>query len=240
MKTPGLNRYIRFVVNAALLTTMGSQIALCQKNYVGIDPFSPFFGTVQPQYERALSRHFSAVIGIGYKSSSGVFEIDGIQTESISLNDFDFKGFKILPELRWYPGQSELLGFYTGIYYKYQSNNSNLAGMYTNDNGSSISVDLDLELSSNTAGLEIGYKLKAWKGLFLDFIFAGVGFTAHRASITENTELPEEFYRRFSAASERYIVLKHLKPNLNLSPQDLETRFVLPNLRYGVKIGWAF
>jgi hypothetical protein len=225
---------------AAFLATMGTQLAMGQKNYVGIDPFLPLFGTIQPQYERALSPHFSAVIGVGYKSSSGLFEIGGIQTESINLNDFDFQGFKILPELRWYPGQTELLGFYTGIYYKYQSNNSNLTGIYTDDNGSAVSVDLDLELSSNTAGLEVGYKVKAWKGLFLDFIFAGVGLTSHRVSIAENTNLPEEFYRRFSEASERYIVLKDLKPKINLSAQDLDTRVVLPNLRYGLKIGWAF
>ncbi|MFM1745448.1 MAG: hypothetical protein RLZZ630_1385 [Bacteroidota bacterium] len=232
----------RLGILTALLMTTGILQVCGQKNYVGIDPFLPLFGTFQPQYERAISPHFSAVIGVGYKSSSGLFEINGMQTESINLNDFGFNGFKILPEVRWYPGQTEngLWGFYTGVYYKYQSNKSNLTGTYRDNSGSDISVDLDLSLSSNTGGVEIGYKLRAYKGLFFDFIFAGLGVASHRVTVSENADLPDVFYQRFSEAAERYSILKDLEPRLNFTPQDLDTRVVLPNFRYGVKIGWAF
>lgn len=229
-------------VLSVLLMVIGAVQSFGQKNYVGFDPILPLFGTFQPQYERSIAPHFSAVIGVGYKSSSGLFEINGMQTESISLNTISFNGFKVLPELRWYPGPTEngLWGFYTGVYYKYQSSMSNLTGTYTDKNGSDISVDLDLALSSNTGGVEIGYKLRAYKGLFFDFIFAGLGLTSHRVMVSQNTVLPDDFYDRFSEAAERFTILKDLEPSLNLTAQDLDSRIVMPSFRYGVKIGWAF
>ncbi|MFM9027685.1 MAG: hypothetical protein ACKOQ6_06785 [Bacteroidota bacterium] len=213
-----------------------------QGTYVSIDPFLPLFGTFQIHGEKAIHSKLSGMIGFGYKGSSGIFEINGIQTETMDLNDIDFEGYKIIPEVRWYWSKIDkgLTGFYTGAYYKFQKNSSEVTGVYTDKDGNAISVDLDMRLTSNSGGIEIGYKLKAWKGLFFDFLFAGVGVTSHRAVFTENTVLPETFYQRFNEAADHYSVLKDLEPKLNLTREDLDTKFILPNFRYGIKVGWAF
>ncbi|MFM7217848.1 MAG: hypothetical protein ACKO1U_07505 [Bacteroidota bacterium] len=213
-----------------------------QSNFGSVDPFLPLFGTYQVHYERKILDRLSVVGGVGLKASSGIFEINGLQTESINLNDVDFSGYKILPEVRWYVSKEDpgLWGFYAGLYYKYQKNSSNITGSYTSSDGSLVMVDMDLMLHSNTFGIELGYKLKVWKNLFADFIIAGPGLSAQRAIITENVQLPEKFYERFNEAADNYSVLKDLEPKLNFTKEDLDTKFITPHFRYGIKLGWAF
>ena len=134
-------------------------------NYISGDPFLPFFGTVQFHYERAILKKMSVEIGLGRKFNSGIFELSGINTSGIFINDLNLSGIKILPEVRYYltKQDSGLTGFYTGIYYKYQTNFSHLTGTYTDKNNYTTDVNLDLKIISNTYGIEIGYKLKIYK-----------------------------------------------------------------------------
>ena len=147
---------MRFAAWSILLLSTVSQRTAAQTNYISVDPFLPLFGTYQLHYERAILPKLSVSVGFGYKHSSGAFEINGIKTENINLDDIDFNGYKFLPEARWYWSKMEkgITGFYTGVYYKYQKNFSTITGQYTASDGSVVSVDMDLNMTSNTGGIE--------------------------------------------------------------------------------------
>jgi hypothetical protein len=239
--------HMRIQITAIALsvaTLFGSlpDTATAQNNFASTDPFLPLFGTYQVHYEHTIYHRISLTVGVGVKTSSGLFEINGVETETMDLDDLDFHGYKILPEIRWYVSKDNtgLWGFYTGAYYKYQKNETRITGDYVTSDGSSVDVDMDLDLTSNTGGIELGYKLRVWKGLFMDFIFAGIGLSAHHAVFTERASLPEKFYERFNEAADNFSILKELEPKLDITKEDLDTRFVAPHFRYGIKIGWSF
>ncbi len=99
-------------------TSFAQEVEKHQKNGITIDLFLPVFGTAQLQYERLITKNISLNLSVGYKFSSGVLKLKGIDRNAIKTDDFNFKGFKIIPEFRWYPQKNKVagFGFYTGAY----------------------------------------------------------------------------------------------------------------------------
>ena len=149
------------------------------KNHISLDPLQPFFGTAQIQYERPILKRVSLSLSIGYKFSSGIFDVSELSFERFDTDEFDLTGIKLIPEIRWYTQKSHtgLTGFYVGTYFRYQDRSGNIGGTYTSleDEVSRILIEADLDTSN--IGVEIGYKLELKNGFFLDFIIAGPGLS---------------------------------------------------------------
>ncbi len=212
-----------------------------EKNYISIDPILPIFGTVQIQYERGISDKMSVGISVGLKTGSGIFKVSGINGDRISIDEFNFKGIKILPEFRWYTQKSRnrLSGFYVGAYAKYQNFTDEILGVYTDSNQMDSTIEIDANIVTFAGGLEIGYKLIIWERFFIDFLIAGPGVSINRIKLVEKQPVPEEFYDDVSDALSEYAVFDGLNLDFRINGNQ-DTNIVLPALRYGIKLGYSF
>jgi hypothetical protein len=218
--------------------------AAAQNNFIGTDPFLPLFGTVAINYERAILPRMSLGIGFGQKFSSGILEISGIDNERLKTSDLSFEGIRILPEFRWYMSKSDkgLTGFYVGVYYKYQTNNCAVSSIYTPDNvpATPANVNFDLRIRTHSAGLQLGYKLFAYKKFYADFLFAGIGLSRSELETEIESDVPEGYFDELSSGVKRFFILKGIKPNLVNRDDQLQATFTALSLRYGIKIGIGF
>jgi len=218
--------------------------AAAQNNFIGTDPFLPLFGTVAINYERAILPRMSLGIGFGQKLSSGILEISGIDNERLKTSDLSFEGIRILPEFRWYMSKSDkgLTGFYVGVYYKYQTNNCAVSSIYTPDNvpATPANVNFDLRIRTHSAGLQLGYKLFAYKKFYADFLFAGIGLSRSELETEIESDVPEGYFDELSSGVKRFFILKGIKPKLVNRDDQLQATFTALSLRYGIKIGIGF
>ncbi|WP_299439269.1 DUF3575 domain-containing protein [uncultured Aquimarina sp.] len=212
-----------------------------EKNHITIDPLLPIFGTVQVQYERAVSDKMSVGVSVGLKTGSGIFKIPGINRDQISIDEFSFKGIKVLPEFRWYTQKSSngLSGFYVGAYAKYQNFTDEISGIYTDTNQIDSAIEIDANIITFAGGLEIGYKLMIWERFFIDFLIAGPGVSTNKIKLVEKQPVPDEFYDDVSDALSEYAIFDGLNLDFRINGNQ-DTTIVLPAFRYGIKLGYSF
>lgn len=238
----------KVVLSAALLMcctglaqTNISGIQNEKKNHVSVDPFLPIFGTYQLQYERALGPNTTVGISVGIKTSSGIFEVSGIDVNRISTKDFNFNGIKLLPEFRWYIKKSPhgYFGFYTGAYAKYQNFKDGISGVYVDSNQQDNPILIDAKIRTIGLGVEVGYKLQVKKRFYIDFLIAGPGISFNKVQLQEVEPVPEEFYDDLSDALAEYGFFEWLNPDFRINGNQ-DTDITLPSFRYGVKLGYTF
>ncbi|MDP5081632.1 MAG: hypothetical protein NWP87_03175, partial [Winogradskyella sp.] len=130
------NLYLFFLISLMALPLMAQEdIDLKQnKNQIDIeltDIPTAFFSF---SYERAIGKHMSVGLGVGFKSEDGLIQFSGIDTNRIQTNDITYSGYKLIPEFRYYINESidgaMLSGFYVGAYLKYSDFKSDLIGNY--------------------------------------------------------------------------------------------------------------
>ncbi|MEX0273012.1 MAG: DUF3575 domain-containing protein [Flavobacteriaceae bacterium] len=211
-------------------------------NHISVDPFVAVFGTAQVQYERPINSDNTMSVGLslGYKTSSGVFELPGISSDKITTDDFNFNGIKIIPEFRWYTQKQGFSGFYTGAYLKYQHYTGNIEGIYVDNDSEQSTIDLDAKIKTYAAGLEVGYKLMVGNRFFLDFLIAGPGLSFNTFELDENAPLPSAFYDDLSEALSEYGIFESIDTDFEIDANAKSETKALPAFRYGIKIGYSF
>ena len=218
-----------------------SSSSLEVKNHISIDPVLPIFGMYQVQYERAIGNRISFGLSIGYKGSSGIVEIASVDFARFRSEPLNFKGFKLVPEFRWYVQKSHtgLSGFYIGAYFKYQKYKNELAGDYTGVDGNISPILIDVDALSLAPGLEVGYKLSVGKNFFLDFIIAGPGISFNTLDLHEVNPVPEAFYDDLTETLKDFGIIDVIDPDFEINGNQ-KTKVTLPAYRYGIKIGYTF
>lgn len=195
------------------------------------------------RYERKLGNNISAAVSLGIKGEEGLINLSGIDTEKIKTSDITYSGFKVVPEVRYYIGKTQqykLDGFYFGAYMKLTQYNSHLFGTYINKEGKEFRIDADARLNLLTLGLGVGYKLALNDRWNFDFIIAGPGATRHNYKLTNNVELPEDFYDDLVNALENYSFFDLINSDFEFSQKNRRTKFLFPAFRYGLTIGYTF
>lgn len=211
------------------------------KNFISVDPFLPIFGTYQLLYERGIGKNISAAVSLGYKGSSGLFEVANIDFDRFESNTLNFSGYKVVPEFRWYFQKSNagLNGLYLGAYFKYQDASADLGGQYTSRDNVDSNILIDARLQSAVFGFQLGYKWQLQSGFFIDLIFAGPGFSSNTITLTEITPVPEAFYDDLSESLQDIGIIDFIDPDFRVNGNQ-KTKITLPAWRYGIKIGYAF
>ncbi|WP_109300955.1 DUF3575 domain-containing protein [Aquimarina sp. AU474] len=227
------------IIYVLLCTIINAQAQ--KKNHIGIDPFSPIFGTFQIQYERSIVDKLSVSLTTSYKWSSGLFEIPGIRFGSFSTRDFSFEGFKVVPEFRYYVQNTEsgLFGFYIGIYAKYQDSTGDIDGEYTDSDDIEFPIRMDAKIQTIATGFQAGYKLRVKRRFFIDFLIFGPGISYSEFELVEKEPVPQAFYDDLSEALEEYGFFDVINANFNINANQ-KTNITLPAFRYGFKLGYAF
>ncbi len=216
-----------------------SSNSLKAKNHISIDPLSPIFGTFQAQYERQIANHWSIGLNVGIKFSS-IIKVSGIDGNKIKSEEFNFTGYKFIPEIRWYfqKNQTGLMGFYAGAYFKYLKVTDDFAGVYTDDNLENHDFLFDTNVQSFGGGIEIGYKLQVKKRFFIDFLISGPGIAVYTYSLKEAIPVPEAFFDDLAEVLSDYGILEHMDSDIEFSNQS--GKVTLPAYRVAIKIGYTF
>jgi hypothetical protein len=180
---------------------------------------------------------------LGYKFSSGIFKVQGIQSPTLNTENIDFTGVKIMPEFRWYLNNEQgINGFYIGSYYRFFSYGTNISGTYVNNETSTNLIDLDVAINSHAIGFEVGYKIMLFKkkAFYLDFLIAGPGVSFNKVKFTENLEVADGFYSTLGQELSKYSILESLDINDINIDKNKGFNITLPAFRYGIKIGYCF
>ncbi len=221
------------------------------KNSFAFDPIQPFvYGTFALQYERSVSRHSTLSLALGWKANGGLLKLDGFNSKTLKTNDFEFKGFELTSEYRYYLQQNvpRHTGLYAGAYYRYRGIKDALEGSYYSAiTDSSSPLDIEAKFSSNAFGLMLGYKYKLSEHFRVDMLFFGPGVRMVNLNITKNKELPDEFMVDLVANINDYVdyipdIINNVK-DLDIRAIDdktLETSFRLPAFRYCLKLTYTF
>ena len=195
-------------------------------------------------YERAINKHMSLGLGVGFKSEEGLVQFSGIDTDKIQTNDITYSGYKLIPEFRYYINESlngyMLTGFYVGAYLKYSNFNSDLIGNYVDSQDVSHLFEYEGKITVTSIGLMVGYKLPVTKHFSIDFLIAGPGSGSYDFKLKNIIPPPDEFYDDLNNALEEYSILDFINADFKFRDNKLRSKFSALSFRYGISLGYSF
>lgn len=200
-------------------------------------------GALQLKYERALGKHFSVNLGLGYKGEDGIINWSGLNTEKIQTNGISYSGFKIIPEVRYYLRNNDysvMKGFYIGAYLKYSNYKSDLNGRYITEALEAFEIEFEADIDVTSIGLMVGYKLPITEKFSVDFLIAGPGTGFYNFSVENKKDLPDKFYEDLNDALNEYHIFDVLDGDFRFSAAHRKSNFNLLTLRYGISVGYSF
>ncbi len=220
------------------------------KNSILINPLSALlFKNYRIQYERGIGDKSSLSLALGIKSSGNILKISGFNSPRVKTNDFDFTGYSLITEYRWYflNTKRKRTGVYLGMYYKYTNTGQNITGTYNSLNtGKTYPIDIDAKIITNSLGVLLGYKLMLGNHFNLDFLIAGPGYSYLKLKAYERKPIPAQFYADLASAVIEDIDINVVSDFIEdheidkKLPRDKSIGFSLPAFRCVVKIGYSF
>jgi hypothetical protein len=215
-----------------------------EKNQVNFYATDIINGLYTFSYERAIGKHTSVNLGLGYKTEEGLVVLSGIDRAQLKTNDITYSGFKIVPEFRYYLNESingaMLSGFYFGAYLKYSSFKSDLIGTFIDSEDESFDIAYEGDIDVTSVGLMIGYKLPVGKHFFVDFLIAGPGTGSYKFKLENRIPPPDEFYDVLNQALEDYSLFDIINADFEFKDRKLNSNFSVASFRYGISVGYSF
>ena len=173
-------------------------------NFVKVNLTAPLIKNYSLQYERVLSRNFSAALSFRFMPETGLPFSDRI-IDLAEITDPDEKeviknllvsNYAITPEVRYYMGKKKYgTGFYLSLFYRYGSfTMANDAIDYEPEEGEPVNLDLTGEVTAHTGGLMIGSQWALGKFMCLDFWILGphFGISSGNVNALSSEEIPIE------------------------------------------------
>ncbi len=220
------------------------------KNSILFNPFSALlFKNYRIQYERGIFDKSSLSLALGLKTPGGILKISGLNSPRVKTNDFDFGGYSIIGEYRWYflNTKRKRSGLYLGAYYKFTNTGQNVIGTYNSLNtGKTYPIDMDVNIITNSFGVLLGYKFMLGNRFNLDFLIAGPGYSYLKLKVYERKAMPIQFYIDLASAMIENFDIDAVSDFIEdieihkLLPRDKSIGFSLPAFRCVVKIGYSF
>jgi len=226
-------------------------------NFVKLNVTSPFIKNYSLQYERVLSKDFSAGLsfrimpetGLPYKNL--IYNITGTENadDKEIIENILLSNYTITPEFRYYPGKKKYgRGLYLSLFYRYGSYNlNNLEYNVEDDEGGDITVGLTAGVKSHTGGFMIGNQWALGKNMCLDLWILGphFGVSSGNATGTTSEEMTQEDQQDIrdemnDALSDADIPM--FKYTISTTSNDVKLDFDGPwgGLRFGLSFGLRF
>jgi hypothetical protein len=153
-------------------------------NIVKLNVPAMIFGNFSFQYERILSKRFSAALGFSTRPmttlpfndqiSSSIGDNDNVKDiiEKTKLGSTTFT-----PEIRWYLGKGYGKGFYIAPYYRYSKFDAqDITVHFTDDLGRDQEFRFSGNVSAHSGGVMLGAQWHLSKRLSLDWWIVGAHF----------------------------------------------------------------
>jgi len=159
------------------------------------------------------------------------------------LLPYEFSSFAIMPQFKWYPKLSDRNvphGFYLGGLIRYQNLDYKTDVKYEDLTTATETFNLDVDLSSFSVGMELGYQIKFKNNWLLDFSFFGPRL-AFNTLITETNEtLDNDILSDLSEELNNIIGSNLFDTDATVTNERSEDKFILPGFRYAISIGYNF
>ncbi|MBO9593509.1 MAG: DUF3575 domain-containing protein [Niabella sp.] len=204
------------------------------------------------QYERILSKHFSAAVSgrlmpertLPFKRLI-ISAIDETGVTKDLIEKIHVSNWAITPELRFYPGKKGYgQGWYIALFYRYAQFTSNdLTVHYADYGGTDGSVQLSGKLVSNTGGLLLGLQKNLGKALCLDLWLLGPHLGTGRGNFTGIPDRPltESEQEELRGALED-IRISHVRSSATVDSRftSLKLNGRWGGIRAGISLGLRF
>lgn len=215
-----------------------------RRNEISMEFLGMIDGRFVPAYERSFGRHWSAKVGLGYKTEQGLINFSGINEEKLRTGDINYDGLVAYAEGRYYINEftnGRATGFYFGLYVKYSGFQSDIGGTYINDEGNEFTFLFDTKIGVTSSGLQVGYKLPISKRWAVDFLIAGPGTARYSFDVkNKSDELPQEFWDDLNDALDELGILEVIDSDFDFTPSDRKSAFNTVNFRYAISLTYNF
>lgn len=204
------------------------------------------------QYERAISKKISAVIGLRFMKKGGLplkslFK-DAIDDDELwnDINLVKTGNFAITPEVRFYMGQGVFRGFYLAPFVRYAKYTANLPFEYEYDHPVTGSIKekiiLDGKINTFTGGLLIGAQWKLSKLVYLDWWILGPHYGTSKGDIAGNKNLSPEEQEALRDQLKDFEDLPLVNTTSTVNDKGATVHFKGPwaGVRAGINLGFRF
>lgn len=155
-------------------------------NFIKVNLTAPLIKNYSLQYERVLSRNFSAGLSVRFMPETGLPYTNRIidlaeitdPDEKDVIENLMISNYAITPEVRYYMGKKKYgTGFYLSLFYRYASfSMANDAIDYEPEEGDPVDLDIEGDVTSHTGGFMIGSQWALGRYMCLDFWILGPHF----------------------------------------------------------------
>jgi len=219
------------------------------KNVGKVGLTATIFNNVSLSYERSFRPKWTVGLNAGYLVKTGIPNVFGLDSTSISVSTDGIKGFSLTPDLRYYIKSCENQspnGFYAAFYLKYAHYYSGMQFNYFPDFPDTELVEYiraDIGYSEFGLGLMIGYQLLIKERFIIDFIIIG----PRKSRVTMNYEfddsISEEFLTDLESNLQDIIDRFGFDHEVKLETsgnRQANYSFNLNTIRFGISLGFAF
>lgn len=169
-------------------------------NFIKFNITSALIKNFSLQYERVLSKNFSAAMSFKLMPESGIpFRDNIISMADISdekakdaLKTLVTSNFTVTPEVRFYTGKKKYgRGFYLSLFYRYGSFKMDDAAVtFEGDQEEDIDLKLSGNVTSHTGGFMIGAQWALGKNICLDWWILGPHFGVSSGKVVGLSSAP--------------------------------------------------
>jgi len=200
--------------------------------------------TVQLSYERTIKDNFTiggSINGSFSKEAPSFIDLDFVS--ELSFSGDEFSSFTIMPQFKWYPNLSNRKaphGFYLGGLIRYQNLDFKTDAKYDDLTTTTEDFKLDVELSSFSVGMELGYQIQFKNNWLLDFSFFGPRLAFNTLTTETNEILDNEVLSALSQELNNVIGNNFFDTDATVTNERSEDKFILPGFRYAISVGYNF
>ena len=216
------------------------------KNQLKINLTALAVNNAQLTYEHSLGKRFtlggSGNLGLG-SNLPRLLTFRRLKDSDLQLTGSRFLSYSVLPQFKWYPSLSNRTiphGFYVGGITRFRQIRYDASAVYPDPLGGDILFDLNTDLISLSAGIEVGYQIHFKRNFLLDFSFFGPRYTWHSFKLSSTATLSNEVIEALSEEANELLGVGIADPRIQIVDLNRRVGFSFAGYRYAVSFGYAF
>lgn len=237
----------------------GTGTAEYPDNFIKLNLTSLFWGNISLQYERVLSRHFSAALGYRWMPQRKLpmrntllnlldkqADLDD-QKDNVknALRSATIGAHVFTPEVRFYTGQNNK-GFYLGLFGRIENYSAHIPSINFEIDKEPMSATMDIRYNAIGIGLQLGVQFRLPRNFYLDWWILGPYITHSDLHLNAyNYQIAPEDFKKFEEEFKGNIIIdnKYFTADANVGPNASTAKATgnLPGIRgMGLCLAYRF